>query len=238
MNTRIVGVVSALLICTAAVVRADPVCGVPPSYASWTTSGFSCMVGSLDFSNFTFQSPSMSPTAVSVGPLTDANGSGFDFNPNVTLGPSSTTDEKLSFAVHATDPAALINDAFIFFNGNGMGSFATNFNELICTGVTTAVGCTAANEVMLDAANPPMSLQDHVTFGATTDLFVLADLGATTGMNGSLDISDLKTEFSTTAVSPVPEPASLVLIGLGLLGVRMRGRRSDTKPSRGGSKRN
>jgi hypothetical protein len=210
---------AAACLALAAVANANP-CTIATAV---TEPSGGCSIGALTFTDFNYSSPTVNGSLVTISPLSDVNGTGFDINPDLTLGPNATGDEKLSFAVTAAAGTS-INDAFIFFNGNGLGTFATNFNELICTGVTTQAGCTAANEVTLDAANPPPSLQDHLTFADTSQLFVLKDFGASTGANGSVDISDLKNEFSTTSAAVTPEPATIALMGLGLLtlGIRRR----------------
>jgi hypothetical protein len=182
--------------------------------------GASCVTNNLTFSNFGFQATAsggaVTPTAASVAvlPIDQLGNEGFQFNPGFNVTGGGSEDVALSFTVTAA-PGTLIDDLSIGFNGSVTGNGSPLFSEKYCTGGFNT-GC------QIFTVSNPGSLDQHITITPTTKLWITKDFGATSN-EGSASISQVANQYSNT--SAVPEPASLSMMGFGLLGLGLIGRR-------------
>jgi hypothetical protein len=200
--------------------------------ANGTGNGFSCTIGNLTFSNFSFTSSAagsasaMTPAGVTVTPLPNSSfpgvPDGFLFtealSANNTLNTGVTTNSDMTIFYSVTSNGATLTDLELGFNGSVSGTGITEVTENFCLNTTAGVfGCAYASSGQIQVINPPGIFNTSVTFAPVTMLSVEKDVQLNAGTNGGVSLSSIDNMYSQT----VPESASLTLLGLGLLGLAL-----------------
>jgi len=202
--------------------------------ANGTGNGFSCTIGNLTFSNFSFtssasgNSQALPASGVTVTDLPNSSfpgvPDGFLFTEALgansttgTVGLQSSSDITIFYTV--TSNGATITDLELGFNGAFTGTGFAEVTESFCLNSSTTFGCSNANAGLIQVTNPPPVFNTSTTFAPVTMLSVEKDVQVNSGSGaGTANISSVNNNFSQISV---PESASLTLLGLGLLGVAL-----------------
>jgi hypothetical protein len=186
--------------------------------------GFSCTVGDKSFSDFTFLSTAggsglaVTQSELSVSPQTTLAGFGLLFSSGaieidntVTTNPAlSFVDVSLGYTVTAPNPPD-IKDADLVVAGGTTGGGTARVDETLTPGGTLTVIIPTTTDMI--NISPPVASLDVLKD-------VLVEVPANT--LGDANITAIGQHFSQTTV---PEPATLAIIGVGLLGLSIARRR-------------
>jgi len=173
---------------------------------SGNTNGYVCDINNLQFSNFSDNSLSVLPSAITVVPITTPGFEGLDFT-----GPWSTTsmeDVDVSFTVTAL--SGLLTDVHIDLNNSQVsGTGNVSYNETACDGA----GCA----VFVQNSVPGTGKVSSVLYLSqpTTTINIDKDLILNAGSNGTASMSNFDNYYSHT----VPEPRTVsIFLGLAFFG--------------------
>lgn len=192
-------------------------CSGGVNLATLISSGDSCQEGDKVFSDFTFllqtNTGFVFPTDASGITVTTTTVNGLEgltfggaFNAT-GIGTTSALDILLTYTVSSLD--GLISDIHLDFNGSGTLPFSTSVTETV---VDPTDNTTIGQAVV---TNPPPVLNANVDLSRLVDTaLVRKDIQLIAFTGGTATIS-----FIDQLVSQVPEPGTMLMFGLGLLGV-------------------
>jgi hypothetical protein len=191
---------------------------VPVADGGTAPADFSCFIGNLDFSDFSYMSSSSNPpspvpaSSVSVGTVDTSSGIGFVFNSSWTaVGADVFSDAAIGFTVSVIGGGpATLEDAALLQSGSidstNSGSIA-QVGEVGCS--LPGTPCSQEWDVMTSETSNTTQTASEVFYAPTGSLSVVKDINAQDGTspNASASVSFVEDTFSE-----VPEPRSISLV--------------------------
>jgi hypothetical protein len=187
-------------------------------------AGGGCTIGTWTFNNF-----AVTTAGGAAGPVVDLGGFydgtqagpeppagevGLNFNPN--LGGVGTIVTDIHFTFSVSNSAGLISDAFLF----NAGTVSSQIQERVCTVSVTQSGFCGGVQLGPDLVANGGSTAGPSVFAGNSTVWIWKDINI---QNVSTDhISSFDQAFSS---SGVPEPMTFSMMGVGLLGLGLLGRR-------------
>jgi len=178
--------------------------------ATYIVSGFSCNIGDLDFSNFSYHPTGINtPTAanVEVDPTVMGLESGFEFFAGWSALPGNVQDSAIKYKV--TCDGCSITDLVLSMEGNGVnGDGVINIAE-------SSGG--AEPPLVIGQSSTTLIPSASETFPPVTTLNLTKDIllnGGTTGFGSA--VSEVDNFFSTNKTTMTPEPSQIFLCAAAL----------------------
>jgi hypothetical protein len=180
----------------------------------------SCTITDKTFSNFFYStsgSVHLPPNDITVNPIATPYDPGLLGNAPWGVTALQTQDSLLGFTVRVTSGSALITDLSLLMLGAGItGTGMATVVETYCLGDTFSDMCAhgTTGTLMTYLTGSSSKLSDQVYFKGVSEVDVMKDIMLKGGDNGSAVISGVENQFSE-----IPEPASLAVLGSGLIGM-------------------
>ena len=190
-------------------------CGTA-TLAAYDAPGFSCSIGPLLFSNFSYSSSASGggfappDSGINVQPVTLAGESGLQFSGGFLASSNQTADGVIGYGV--TCQGCSLTDWLLMMVAGATGTGSASVVEVASNGQSLFTFVGGGTTILSDSG--------AFTGGSTA--VVTKDVGVSGGTAGAAHLSVVDNLWSTSAV---PEPGTLAAFGAGVLGLAITIRR-------------
>ena len=198
----------------------------------YLTPGFTCTSGNLIFSNFSYSAAAAPPgikilaSGINVTPQTTTGDEGFLFTASWSVlasgGIASSLDSTIFFTVSTVNQQKTIDDLFLSFNGTATNGGAASVTEQWCANNSIA-NCGSGQLNQIFVVTPGVPPPVTAVFAPVSSISISKDISVSSGTGGYANITTVTNNFSQTGV---PEPASCLMLGAGLLGIGLLRKRA------------
>jgi hypothetical protein len=198
-----------------------------PSGGLSSTGTFSCQIAPLNFSNFSYLLDSgtftVSPLAVNVETATVSGGEVIlDFDPNLAVSSDMDLEDQITGSILGVD---------LGWNGSGTGFV----NEVVCTVFTSTGVCPMSDKLAILTESSGGAVATAYNGGSSSTTEGIASVTFATPHSEVWIFKNISSgnapysEVEQSYLVPIPEPVSFSLLGAGLLGLGLMGRRRRRK---------